>query len=136
MTEFHFLPFQKWSKILFLKLIYLISRVFWPGIFKTFFFENSFFPFQIKLALLKKVQVRKSEEVQKTTKRVIDTVIITIDIIMVMDTITRRVTRKIVNGIAMVTVNEIAKGVKAKVTRLIRKDQVMFFTYSIGLTLY
>merc|ERR1712141_753176 len=90
----------------------------------------------IKLALLKKVQVQKSEEVQKTRKRVIDTVIITIDIIMVMDTITRRVTRKIVNGmvnangIAMVIVNEIviAKGVKAKVTSPIRKDQIITTT--------
>ena len=53
-----------------------------PGIFKTFFLKIIFFPFQIKLlALLKKVQVRKSEEVQKIRKRVIATVIITIDII-------------------------------------------------------
>merc|ERR1712141_398360 len=72
-----------------------------------------------KLPLLKKVQVRKNEEVQRIImKRVIATVIITIDITMVMDTITRRVTRKIV----IVIVIAIAKNVKTKVKNPIKKD--------------
>merc|ERR1712141_356801 len=70
-----------------------------------------------KLPLLRKLQVRKNEEVQRIImKRVIATVIITIDITMVMDTITRRVTRKIVIVIA------IAKNIKTKVKNPIKKD--------------
>ena len=103
-----------------------ILNLFWKFIF------SSFFP-QKKLALLKKApQVRKSEEVQKIIrKKVIATVIITTDIIM--DTIIRRVTRKIVNGIVNVIemVIAIVKGVKAKVTSPIKKDQVCFFSHTL-----